>query len=71
MMFIRYLFGKNKKFDVRTEQIKPKIYECLSEGQTPEQVMADQRLDGWQMLKSKSDALLYIKYIHRRMETAA
>ena len=70
-MFISYFFGKPQQLDIRTEQIKTKIYECLSEGQTPEQVMADHRLAGWQMLKSKSDALLYIKYIHRRMESVA
>ena len=68
MKLIRRLLGKEKKLGISTQQIKAKIYECLGEGQPPEQVMEDNRLTGWDLLKSKSDALSYIKYTHRRME---
>lgn len=68
MRFIDRLLGKEKALSISTEQIKTKIYECLSEGKTPEQVIEDERLTGWKLLNSKSDALIYIKYIHRQME---
>jgi hypothetical protein len=68
MWIIRKVLGKKKELGISTVQIKAKIYECLSEGQPPEKVIADQRLEGWDLLKSKRDAILYIKYIHRRME---
>ncbi len=68
MRFIDRLLGKEKALSISTEQIKTKIYECLSEGKTPEQVIEDERLTGWKLLNSKSDALSYIKYIHRQME---
>ena len=63
----RFLRKENKP-DVSTIQIKSKIYECLSEGKPPEQVIEDKRLAGWELLKSKGAAMRYIKYIHRRME---
>jgi hypothetical protein len=62
------LFGKDEELDIPTEQIKAKIYECLSEGKLPEQIIEDERLAGWELLNSKSDAMSYIKYIHNRME---
>lgn len=68
MRFIDRLLGKEKALSISTEQIKTKIYECLSEGKTPEQVIEDERLTGWKLINSKSDALSYIKYIHRQME---
>ncbi|MHC4843472.1 MAG: hypothetical protein ACYTEE_06690 [Planctomycetota bacterium] len=68
MRFISRLLSKDKEVGIRTEQIKAKIYECLSEGKTPEQVIEDERLTGWKLLKSKSDALSYIKYINRMVE---
>lgn len=68
MRFIDRLLGKEKALSISTEQIKTKIYECLSEGKTPEQVIEDERLTGWELINSKSDALSYIKYIHRQME---
>ena len=68
MWIISKLLGKKKEFGISTEQIKAKIYDCLSEGQTPEQVIVDNRLADWELLESKKEALLYIKYIHRRVE---
>jgi hypothetical protein len=69
MWIISKLLENKKELGISTEQTKAKIYECLREGQPPEKVMADQRLEGWELLKSKRDALLYIKYIHRRVES--
>lgn len=68
MGLISKLLGKDKKLSISTEQIKAKIYECLNEGNSSEQVLEDKRLVGWDLLKSKSYALSYIKYTHRRME---
>jgi hypothetical protein len=39
MGFFSRLFGKDEELDIPTEQIKAKIYECLSEGKPPEQVI--------------------------------
>jgi hypothetical protein len=69
MLFFSRLFGKGKKLGISTELIKEKIYECLSEGKFPEQVLADQRIADWELQKSKRDALLYIEYIDRRMRS--
>ncbi len=68
MGFFSRLFRKDEELGIPTEQIKTKIYKCLSEGKVPEQVIEDARLTGWELLNSKSDALSYIKYIHGRME---
>lgn len=68
MGLVGRLLGKEKQLDISTVQIKSKIYECLSEGKPPEQVIEDKRLAGWELLKSKRAAMSYIKYIHRRME---
>ena len=68
MWIISKLLGKKKELGISTEQIKAKIYDCLSEGKTPEQVIVDIRLTDWELLESKKEALLYIKYVHRRME---
>jgi len=69
MWFFSRLFGKGKKLGISTELIKEKIYECLSEGNHPEQVIADPRLADWELLKSPRDALLYIEYLQRRMKS--
>lgn len=71
MKFIQRFLGREKGLMVRTELIKAKIFECLGEGLTPVEVLVDNRLAGWELLSSKKDALLYIKYIRRRMGGAA
>ena len=68
MGLIRRLLGKKKDLAVGTEQVKANIYECLKEGKLPAQVLEDKRLTGWELLSSKSYALSYVNYIHRRME---
>ncbi len=66
MGLVRRLLGKEKPPIISTERVKSKIFECLSEGKSPEQVIKDERLAGWELLKSKPAAMSYIKYIHRR-----
>lgn len=66
MGLLRRLLGREKPPYISTERIKSKIDECLSEGKSPEQVIEDERLVGWELLKSKPAAMSYIKYIHRR-----
>jgi len=68
MGIFRRIFGKREKLSISTGQIKDMIYNCLSEGLSPEQVLVDRKLAGWELLKSRQEALLYIKYINRRMK---
>jgi hypothetical protein len=68
MWIISKLLDKKKELGISTEQIKAKIYDCLSEGKTPEQVIVDNRLADWELLKHNKEAILYIKYIHGRMK---
>jgi hypothetical protein len=74
MGLINSILGKKPKYRSAKElgiypgQLRYKLYQCLSEGKSPEQTYERLREEGEFKNQHRNDALRYIEYFHRRMK---